>query len=44
MSLRAKTYEEGQRQFREFLLNADRLGIIDHGRLNELTAGNSNAP
>ena len=30
--------EEGQRRFDEFLLVADRLGIIDHERLDELSA------
>ena len=35
--------EEGQRRLQEFLLNADRLGIIDHGRLDEL-ATDSDAP
>jgi hypothetical protein len=28
--------EEGQRRLQEFLVAADRLGIIDHGRLDEL--------
>ena len=41
--LKGQTYEAGQQQFREFLLNADRLGIIDHGRLDELTVTNGNA-
>ena len=29
---------EGRRQFEDFLLNADSLGIIDHARLAELAA------
>lgn len=35
--------EEGRQRFKEFLLNADRLGIIDQQRLGELADG-SDAP
>jgi hypothetical protein len=43
--LETRAHELSQRRFGEFLLNADSLGIIDHGKLQEiLQAGTENDP